>query len=36
MLDREIDILSRIQHPGIVSVLEIYETEKNLYLVMEL
>lgn len=36
MLEREIDILSRIQHPGIVSVLEIYEADKYLYLVMEL
>ena len=36
MLDREVDILKRIQHPNIISVQEIYETDKYLYLVMEL
>jgi len=36
LLEREVDILRRIQHPNIVSVHEIYETKENLYLVMEL
>lgn len=36
MLEREVDILKRIQHKNIVAVKEIYETEKYLYLVMEL
>lgn len=36
MLDREVAILKSIQHPGIVSVVEIYETPRYLYLVMEL
>jgi len=36
MLEREVDILKRIQHPNIIAVKEIYETEKYLYLVMEL
>lgn len=35
MLDREVEILKRIQHPNIVSVKEIYENDKYLYLVME-
>jgi len=36
MLEREVDILKRIQHPNIIAVCEIYETDKHLYLVMEL
>jgi len=36
MLDREVDILKRIQHPNIIAVKEIYETSDFLYLVMEL
>lgn len=36
MLDREVDILKRIQHKHIIAVVEIYETDKHLYLVMEL
>jgi len=36
MLEREVDILKRIQHPNIVSVVEIFETPRYLYLVMEL
>jgi len=36
MLDREVDILRRLQHPHIISVVEIFETDKFLYLVMEL
>lgn len=35
MLDREIDILRRIQHPNIISITDIYETPEYLYLVME-
>jgi len=36
MLEREVDILKRIQHPNIIAVVEIYETSRYLYLVMEL
>jgi len=36
MLDREVDILKRIQHPNIISVVEIFESDKYLYLIMEL
>lgn len=36
MLQREVDILKRIQHPNIIAVVEIYETPKYLHLVMEL
>jgi len=36
MLDREVDILRRMHHPNIISVVEIFETDKLLYLVMEL
>jgi len=36
MLDREVDILKRIQHPNIIAVVEIYETPRHLQLVMEL
>jgi serine/threonine protein kinase len=36
MLEREVDILKRIQHPNIISVVEIYESSSHLYLVMEL
>ncbi|PRP87025.1 calcium/calmodulin-dependent protein kinase type 1D [Planoprotostelium fungivorum] len=36
MLEREVDILKRIQHQHIIAVVEIYETSKHLYLVMEL
>jgi len=36
MLEREVDILKRIQHPNIIAVVEIYETPRYLNLVMEL
>jgi len=36
MLDREVDILKRVQHPHIVRILRIFENEKYMYLIMEL
>lgn len=36
MLDREVDILRKIQHKNIISVIGVYETKQYLYLVMEL
>ncbi|KAJ6242017.1 serine/threonine-protein kinase fhke-related [Anaeramoeba flamelloides] len=35
MLENEIDILSRIDHPNIITLKEIYETKDKVYLVME-
>ena len=32
---REVDILSKMDHPGIVKYLEVYDDDKYLYLVME-
>jgi calcium/calmodulin-dependent protein kinase I len=36
MLEREVDIIKRIQHPNIIAVKRIFETDTTLYLVMEL
>jgi len=36
MLEREVDILSRIRHANVVSVVDIYDSTDYLYLVMEL
>lgn len=35
-MKREIQILSKLKHPNIVSVIEIIDTPKNLYIVLEL
>jgi len=35
-LTREIDIVSRVQHPNIISVVEVFETQQSLFVIMEL
>ena len=36
MIKSEIDILKKVQHPHIIQLYELYETEQRIYLVMEL
>ena len=36
MVDLEIDILSRLHHPNIIQLDDIFETDENFYLVLEL